>query len=335
MKRFFVLLAAVAMMSSCVEQKKVVVEQATKIITRAAIAQEATITLSEVFTSEIEPFQQNNITPAVAGVHIDKIFFDVGDHVSAGDLVVKLDPTQYNQQRLRLNTVQDDYDRLLPVFKAGGISAQQIEQAKAQLDIQKEIVANLKRNIDVTSPISGVVTARNYEAGDLFANSPILQIMQINPLKVIVNISEQYFTDVKVGKSVTIKVDIFPDLTFSGKVSLIYPALDAATRTFKVEVEVPNRYKTLRPGMYARTTFNMGEKSGVMVPDVAIQKQAGSSERFVYVIENGVALRRSVKVGRQEGSMVDILSGVSVGESVAITAISKLYDGVMVDVKEN
>ncbi len=67
--------------------------------------------------------------------------------------------------------------------------------------------------------------------------------------------------------------------------SLIYPALDPTTRTFKVEVKVPNAKRTLRPGMYARTTFDMGQKEGVMVPDVAVQKQVGTAERFVYVIE--------------------------------------------------
>ena len=145
---------------------------------------------------------------------------------------------------------------------------QKLDQAKAQLDVQREVVANLKKNIEVRSPISGVVTARNYESGDLFAQQPILHIMQIDPLKVIANISEQYFPNVKVGMPVKLAVDIFPDEEFTGTVSLIYPALDPTTRTFKVEVKVPNAKRTLRPGMYARTTFDMGSKEGVMVPDI-------------------------------------------------------------------
>ncbi len=157
-----------------------------------------------------------------------------------GQLIVTLDPTQYTQQLVQLKTVEDDYNRLLPVYEAGGISAQQIQQAKAQLDVQREVVANLKKNIEVRSPITGVVTARNYESGDLFSAQPILHIMQIDPLKVIANISEQYFPNVKVGMPVELKVDIFPDQTFTGTVSLIYPALDPTTRTFKVEVKVPN-----------------------------------------------------------------------------------------------
>ncbi len=306
------------------------------VLTKSAAAESATVRLTEEFTSEIEPYKENDITPAATGVHINRILVDVGDKVQKGQLLVTLDPTQYTQARVQLKTVEDDYNRLLPVYEAGGISAQQIQQAKAQLDVQREAVANLKKNIEVRSPIAGVVTARNYESGDLFASQPILHVMQIDPLKVIVNISEQFFPDVKVGMPVRLLVDIFPDKEFEGRVSLIYPALDAATRTFKVEVRVPNADRTLRPGMYARTIFDMGEKQGVMVPDVAVQKQVGSAERYLYVIrDDSVAERRTVTLGRQVGDRIDILSGVEEGEQVAVTALSKLYDGARVTLKQD
>ncbi|WP_064976987.1 efflux RND transporter periplasmic adaptor subunit [Alistipes provencensis] len=336
MKRIVILGFAVALLAGCTGKKTAAVTEEKGVLTKTARATAATVRLTEEFTSEIEPYKENDITPAASGVHIDKIYVEVGDPVREGQLIVTLDPTQYTQQLVQLKTVEDDYNRLLPVYEAGGISAQQIEQAKAQLDVQREVVANLKKNIEVRSPISGVVTARNYESGDLFAQQPILHIMQIDPLKVIANISEQYFSNVKVGMPVKLTVDIFPDEEFTGTVSLIYPALDPTTRTFKVEVKVPNAKRTLRPGMYARTTFDMGSKEGVMVPDVAVQKQVGSAERYLYVIEgDSVAERRSIKVGRQVGDRVDILSGVEPGEQVAVTALSKLFDGAAVDVKKD
>ena len=336
MKRIVILGFAVALLAGCTGKKTAAVTEEKGVLTKTARATAATVRLTEEFTSEIEPYKENDITPAASGVHIDKIYVEVGDPVRESQLIVTLDPTQYTQQLVQLKTVEDDYNRLLPVYEAGGISAQQIEQAKAQLDVQREVVANLKKNIEVRSPISGVVTARNYESGDLFAQQPILHIMQIDPLKVIANISEQYFSNVKVGMPVKLTVDIFPDEEFTGTVSLIYPALDPTTRTFKVEVKVPNAKRTLRPGMYARTTFDMGSKEGVMVPDVAVQKQVGSAERYLYVIEgDSVAERRSIKVGRQVGDRVDILSGVEPGEQVAVTALSKLFDGAAVDVKKD
>lgn len=336
MKRLIVTLAAVSLLAGCVSKKTAEVESVTRVLTKSAPVETATVQLTEEFTSEIEPYKENDITPAAQGVHIERILVEVGDKVKQGQVLVTLDPTQYTQQLVQLQTIEDDYNRLQPVYEAGGISAQQIQQAKAQLDVQREVVANIKKNIEVRSPISGVVTARNYESGDLFAQQPILHVMQTDQLKVIANISEQYFPSVKLGMPVELKVDIFPDKTFEGRVSLIYPALDPATRTFKVEVKVPNSKQELRPGMYARTTFNMGEKPGVMVPDVAVQKQVGSAERFVYVIVgDSVAERRPVTVGRQVGDRMDILSGVAAGEQVAVTAMSRLHDGAKVEIKAN
>lgn len=337
MKKILMMIAAAAMTASCTGKRTTAsAPEENRVLTRGVVAEETAVRLIEEFTSEIEPYRENDITPAASGVHIDRILVEVGDAVREGQLVVSLDPTQYTQQLVQLQTIESDYNRLLPVYEAGGISAQQIEQARAQLDVQREVVANLKKNIEVRSPISGVVTARNYESGDLFAQQPILHIMQIDPLKVIVNISEQFFPQVKVGMPVDLYVDIFPGEIFAGRVSLIYPALDAATRTFKVEVTVPNGAGRLRPGMYARTAFDMGGKTGVMVPDVAVQKQVGSAERYVYVIVGDtVAERRSVEVGRQVGDRVDILRGVASGEQVAVTALSKLFDGARVEIKED
>ena len=326
--------AALALTACGPKQKETAETAPVRVLTKTETAEAAQVALVEEYTSEIDPYRENDITPAASGVHIDRILVDVGDRVREGQVLVTLDPTQYNQQLVQLRTLEDDYNRLKPVYDAGGISAQQIDQARAALDVQREVVANLKKNIELRSPLTGVVTARNNEAGDLFMNQPVLHVMQINPLKVMANIPEQHFPAVKVGMPVELKLEIFPDRTFEGRVSLIYPSLDAATRTFTVEVSVPNGSETLRPGMYARTIFNMGVKEGVLVPDVAVQKQVGSSERFVYVVKEGRAERRRVTVGRQVGSRVDLLSGVEAGEEVAVTAFSRLEDGVEVEVVE-
>ncbi len=328
---------AAAAMVACGSQgdkKAAQTNVADEVITvKTALAETMTVELTETYTSEILPYKENDITPAAQGLHIDKISVDVGDRVYAGQVVVVLDQTTLKQQELNLATTQDNYDRMVPVHEAGGISDQQITQMKNTLDLQKEVVENLRKNSTIKSPISGVVTARNFEPGDLFASMPILHIMQINKLKVMANVSEQYFPIVKVGQKVEIEVDIFPGEKFEGTVSRINPALDAATRTFSVEVTIPNANERLRPGMYARTTFNMGQREGVVIDDVAVQKQIGSSERFVYVIKDGVAEYRFVKDGRRVGTKVDITNGLAAGEEVAITSFPRLADGKKVEVK--
>ena len=337
MKKSLIMLIAAVAMTACAsndknnEQTAEVVEAA--VLVKSATAELQTINLTETYTSEIKPYKENDVTPAVAGLHISEIKVDVGDHVKKGQVIVVMDQTTLKQQEINLATMQDNYDRMLPVHKAGGISDQQIVQLENQLNLQKEVVANLRKNSTISSPLTGVVTARNFESGDLFAQAPILHIMQINQLKVKANISEQFFTTVKVGQKVTIDTDLFPGEQFEGKVSRINPALDAATRTFGVEITIPNAKERLRPGMFARATFNMGERESVMIPDQALQKQVGSSERYVYVIKDGVAEYRFVKDGRRVGNLIEITDGLQAGEEVATTSFTHLMTGKKVEIK--
>ena len=337
MKKSLMFMFMAASLVACNSQsttKSVAVEEEA-ILVKTAIAELKTIDVFESYTSEIMAYKENDITPAVQGLHIDRILVDVGDKVKEGQTIVTMDQTTLKQQELNLATTQDNYNRMLPVYESGGISEQQIIQLKNTLDLQKEVVENLRKNSTIKSPISGVVTARNFENGDLFASMPILHIMQIDKLKVKANVSEQYFTKVKVGDKVSIEVDIYPGKSFEGVVSRINPALDARTRTFNVEITIPNSSMELRPGMYARAVFNMGSHEGVMISDKAIQKQAGSSERYVYVIKDGVADYRFVTDGRRVGDMIEIVEGLEAGDEVAITSFTRLMNGKAVTVENN
>lgn len=336
-KSLMMLIAAVAFVgcaSQNTENQQQTAESAeAAVLVKTAVADTHAVEITETYTSEIKPYKENDITPAVAGLHISQIKVDVGDRVNKGQVIVVMDQTTLKQQELNLATLEDNYNRMKPVHEAGGVSDQQITQLENQLNLQREVVENLRKNSTILSPISGIVTARNFESGDLFAQMPILHIMQINRLKVMANVSEQYYTNVKVGDKVDIEVDIFPGEVFEGKVSRINPALDAATRTFGVEITIPNGRERLRPGMYARATFNMGVRENVMIPDQALQKQVGSSERFVYVIKDGVAEYRFVKDGRRVGDMIEIIEGLEPGEEVATTSFTRLMSGQEVEVK--
>ena len=227
------------------------------------------------------------------------------------------------------------------VYEAGGVSQSQIDELETSVSVMEENIANLERNIELRSPIDGVITGRYNEPGDLFTMGGnadggvgVLQVMQINRLKAIVALSEQYYPQVYKGMKVAVMADVYPDKVFEGEVNIVYPAINANTHTFNVEVLVPNGKEILRPGMFARTEFNMGNRSSLVVPDVAVQKQMGVNDRYVYVIKDGVAERKVVSLGRQVGDKVEVLSGLAEGEQVAITALSKLKDGAQVEVVE-
>ena len=329
------LIVATAAFVACNSNQKAASEEVaaeSAVAVKTAVAEKMTIDLKETYTSEILPYKENDITPAAQGLHIDQIKFDVGDRVKEGQVVATLNRTSLKQLEINLATVEDSYNRMKPVHEAGGISDQQFTELENTLSLQKEIVEQMRKNSEIKSPISGVVTARNYENGDLFSGMPILHVMQINKLKVMANVSEQYYPNVKVGQPVEIHVDIYPGEVFEGKVSRINPSLDAATRTFGVEVTIPNTNERLRPGMYARATFNMGQREAIMIDDIAVQKQSGSSERYVYVIKDGVANYRLVDDGRKIDGKVEIRKGIEAGEQIATTSFVRLMNGKAVEV---
>ena len=180
------------------------------------------------------------------------------------------------------------------------------------------------------------MTARNYDNGDLYSGSaPILTVMQIRPVKIMINVSESYFSQIKKGMDVDVVLDVYPDQKFKGKVSLIYPTLDETTRTFPVEITIPNNNEKIRPGMFARVVMNFGSIDRVVVPDLAIVKRAGSGDRYVYVYKDGTVSYNKVELGRRLGASYELVSGVKDGDIVVITGQSRLHDGAEVVVDNN
>ena len=127
-----------------------------------------------------------------------------------------------------------------------------IHPQKTQLDVAKTAYENLKENTRLVSPINGIVTARNYDSGDMIGGEPVVTIEQMSPVKLLVNVSESFYTRVRKGMDVNVKVEVYGDEIFHGKVSLIYPTVDPQTRTFPVEIKLPNKDLKVRPGMFAR-----------------------------------------------------------------------------------
>lgn len=307
-------------------------EEEKTVLVSTKAAESADVEQIAVFTANIEPYQLNNIAPNVPG-RIDAIHADVGANVVKGQVLAIMDRTQYNAQAANLAVQEADFQRLKAVYEAGGLSQSQFEGASTALKTLREAVRNLKENTEISSPVGGTVTARNYYPGDLYnGQTPILTVMQMNPLKVTTGISEQFFTSVRVGQPADIKVELFPNEDFTGKVSLIHPAINTQTRTFTIEITIPNNNLKLRPGMFARTTLNFGSQPGVLVEDLAVQKQSGSNERFVFVAKDGKAHRRTVTIGRQVGTQINVLSGVEAGEEVILNGFSRLFDGAEIEI---
>jgi RND family efflux transporter MFP subunit len=309
-------------------------EEAKKPLVQVATVQTEIVPQTEEFSGTILPATENYISPTM-GLRIQKINADVGARVTKGQVLVELDRSNLLQAEVQLENLKTDLQRYQTLYAAGGIAKQALDQIQTQVDASQLAYDNLLENTVLRSPVTGTVTARNYDPGDLYGSKgPILTLMQIDRVKVQVNVTEAYYPQVKVGMPVEVKLDVYPDETFAGKVSLIYPAVDAMTRTFTTEITIPNGSGKLRPGMFSRVSLNFGEQEQVLIPDMAVQKQAGTNERFGFVVENGKAVRRTLATGRQIGSRMVILSGVSAGERIVVAGGQKLLDGTEVDITQ-
>ena len=288
-----------------------------------------------VYTSTVQAYVKNNIVPQTAG-RITKINVEIGDNVTKGQVLAEMDKTSLLQAQLQLQNQAVELQRLKTLYEAGAISKSDYEAVELAYNVAKTQVENLEENTILCSPVNGVVTARNYDAGDMYAMSaPIYTVEQIKPVKLLVAISESDYTKVKKGDSVEITADAVPDMTFYGKVEKIYPTIDPATRTFTIEVVVNNNYTTLRPGMFARVTITFGSNNSVVIPDVAVVKQQGSGERFVYVLnsDNTVTYQKVV-LGRRMGAEYEVLEGLSDGAKIVTGGQIRLKDGIKVTVNE-
>lgn len=286
------------------------------------------------YTATVEAEAKNNIAPS-SPVRIDQIFVEVGDRVSKGQKLVQMDAANLKQTKLQLDNQEIEFNRMDELYKVGGASKSEWDASKMQLDVQRTAYKNLLENTSLVSPINGVVTARNYDNGDMYSGgNPVLVVEQITPVKLMINVSESYFTQVKKGAPVDVKLDVYGDEIFKGTINLIYPTIDAATRTFPIEIKLDNRDQRVRPGMFARATLNFGTADNVVVPDLAIVKQAGSGDRYVYVYKDGKVSYNKVELGRRMGTEYELKSGVPNNSQVVVAGQARLANGVEVEVEK-
>lgn len=284
------------------------------------------------YTATIEPYKRNLISSSLPN-RIKKIYVEVGDHVKAGQKLVDLDRANLAQQKLQLDNLELEYNRVKELFAVGGASQQQVDQMRTQYETAKTSYENLDENTVLVSPVNGVVTARNFDDGDI-ASGAILTVMQIQPVKVLVNVSESDFTKVKQGMPVDVNVEVYGDELFKGNVSLIHPTIDASTRTFVTEINIPNADNRIRPGMFARVNIDFGAADRVVVPDRAVIKRSGSGDRFVYVYKDGKVSFNQVRLGRHIDDTYELISGVESGSMVVTAGHTRLKNGDSVKIAE-
>ncbi len=288
-----------------------------------------------VYSATVQANAINNIAPQSGG-RIQKLNVEVGDFVSAGQVLAEMDRVQLDQAALRLKNDETELARVKQLFEQGGVSQSDYEALELAFKVSRSSYDDLLENTILRAPVGGVVSARNYDRGDLYnaMGQPIYTVQQITPVKLLVPISEADYTKVKRGDKVSLTVDAIPGKSYTGSIVRLYPTMDAATHTFNAEVRVPNTNRELRPGMYARVTVDYGASNSVVVPDAAVLKQQGSGQRIVFVLNGDSTVSiRTVEAGRHFGTSYEILAGLEEGEQVLTGGHTNLRSGDKVEVK--
>lgn len=292
------------------------------------------------YTATVLPFEEVNMAPSTPG-RIEKIYVEVGDKVNKGQNLFLMDRTQLYQLELQLSSLQKDLSRIDTLLKSGSAKQQQYDQLKTQYDVTKTNVDFMRQNSLLKAPFYGVVTGKYFENGEVYSGSPttlsgrsaVVTVMQVDPLKVNVNLSEQYYPLIKKGMKALITADVYKGETFTGTVFRIAPTISSATRSFNTEIELPNRNDLLKPGMFVRVSMDLGEVETFVVPANTVLVQEGTNIRFVFVKNNNIAERIEVLIGKRFDDKLEIISaGIKEGDFLVTEGQAKLINSDKIEI---
>src|SRR5215831_11901190 len=266
---------------------------------------------------------------------------DEGQSVHAGQPIASVDPTEYRlaveQAAAQSDRAAHDRDRNQPLLASGGIAPAEMEhleigarQSAAAADLAKKHLSDTK----LEAPISGVVSRRAVEVGaTVAAGQAVYTIVALDPVRVRVGVPEADVGHVTEGAAATVRIPAL-DTSFAGRVSLIGVAADPATRSYTVEISVPNPARKLRAGMVAEATIKTREStSAMMVPAPAVLHDGGvNGTTIVYVLDHDAARvhARRVTTGAAHGDSLEITSGVAAGDRIVVAGQQRLREGARV-----
>ncbi len=306
----------------------------------------------ESLTGDILPVQQANIYSKVSG-NLEKIFVDIGDRVKQNQVLALVDTTIYTQNAKQAeanymqavanyNNAKLNFERNKKLLDQKLISQQDFDNAKVSLDVaqaQKEATDAVYNNSKVqlnyckiTAPFSGTITKRMLDPGAYVTastnsqSSTVFTLMDIDRLKINVNIPERSVPYLKSIKEVIVKADALPNQEFRGKISKISEAVDLNTRTMAVEVGIENLSHLLKPGMFATVQFILEKKPGAeLLPnEVVLNDEKGD---YVFVLNKDTTVtRKYVKVGIRMDSTFEILSGLNPSDKIVVVGQTLVRD---------
>lgn len=270
---------------------------------------------------------------------IVEILFEEGQAVQTGDILVRLDDELAQVELIdalaQLELAEANFKRIATLAETGSATQRSRDEARTEVARARAIYELISARIDklsITAPFDGTVGLRKLSVGAYIApGDQIANLEKIDRLKVDFKVPELFYAQIHVGQSVEVTLDAFAGRTFTATIYTIDPMLDVNGRALNVRAALPNPDLLLRPGFFARLVVKGGEeKSVVMVPEEAVVPRGDS--HLLYVVEDGHAVERTVKLGARRAGAVEILEGLAAGERVVTAGHMRLKNGSPVDI---
>ncbi len=282
-----------------------------------------------------------NIISEAAG-KITGVFTKVGDYKQAGSVLFQVDDelkkAALMSAEANYEKAKKDYERFQTLYQQKSVTDSQLDQAKlgaAMAEAQYIVAKRQLSDTQIKTPISGYITARYVDLGSMVQGAPqatmVANIVNISKLKVKLNLAESDAFLTKAGDAVTVTVDVYPGVTFKGRVESVSSKGDDA-HTYPVEISINNESAhPLKAGMFARVEFtSLKNRETIVIPRDAL---VGSvKEPQVFVVENGIAKLRNLTVGNESGIFVQVLQGLMEGETIVVNGQNNLVDNLKVEI---
>jgi RND family efflux transporter MFP subunit len=311
--------------------------------------------IHEVYTTTgtVEANKESKVSAKISG-RVAQVAVKLGDYVTRNQTLVVLEQddliNQNRQAKATFSQVQanfqqslSNFNRIQKLYDQEVISQQDYDQAKTTLEVAqnqlKQAQATLALNenqmsyANIKAPFNGFIGSLDATLGEVVSPGvPLLSVVELSNVLVVINLSDSYIGRVARGKKINLTFTAYPREVFQGTVYQIAPVADPATKTFPVKIFLPNPGNKFKAGMLAEVKFNFNERKNVVkIPVDAVVDEVGN--KSVFTVEKDTAARKSVSLGITDGTMVEVLSGLTGNEKIVVMGQNTLDDGLKVVVK--
>ncbi len=298
------------------------------------IAKLRELNITKTFSGTLEGEEQANVVSKIPE-RITEINIKVGDYVTKGKVIFELDKggasSQYFQSQAVYLNAEKNLERMKNLFNEGAVSRQSLDATQTAYDVAKANFEAAKSTVEITAPISGVITSLNVNIGDIANPQTVMAtVANINKLKAKFNAGENDLADFKIGQSTNVYSELKPDLIQPGKIIQISKSADVQSRTFEVQALFSNTSdKWFKPGMFCRVQVNLKtQKDALSIPLTSITKYENDSG--VFIVNDGKVTFKSITTGLTDGKYVEVLTGINAGDKIVNLGMNNLKNGTVV-----